>query len=109
MTRRRFLSGIAAGAVAFTRVSSAFAQRQRPSVRVMRLLDRPIITPELDPSLGPNIQGPSLISVPDWVSGRLGSISSATRAIFEEDGRVYLSYAVAGESGIAIAEVTSGV
>jgi hypothetical protein len=25
--------------------------------------------------------------------------------IFEEDGRVYLLYAVAGESGIAIAEV----
>lgn len=42
-------------------------------VRVERLLDRPIITPELDPSLGPNIQGPSLIRVPDWVSGRLGT------------------------------------
>ena len=41
-------------------------------MRVDRLLDRPIITPELDPSLGPNIQGPSLIRVPDWVSGRLG-------------------------------------
>ena len=26
-------------------------------------------------------------------------------AIYEEDGRVYLLYAVAGESGIAIAEV----
>ena len=26
-------------------------------------------------------------------------------AIFEEDGRVYLLYAVAGESGIAIAEI----
>ena len=26
-------------------------------------------------------------------------------AIFEEDGRVYLLYAVAGESGIAIAEL----
>ena len=26
-------------------------------------------------------------------------------AIFEEDGRVFLLYAVAGESGIAIAEV----
>jgi hypothetical protein len=27
-------------------------------------------------------------------------------AIFEEDGRVFLLYAVAGESGIAIAEIT---
>ncbi len=26
--------------------------------------------------------------------------------VFEEDGRIYLLYAVAGESGIAIAEVT---
>ena len=27
-------------------------------------------------------------------------------AIFEEDGRIYLLYAVAGESGIAIAELS---
>ena len=52
--------------------SLTLAQTPRPSVRVDRLLDRPIITPELHPSLGPNIQGPSLIRVPDWVSGRLG-------------------------------------
>lgn len=52
--------------------SSTLAQTPRASVRVERLLDRPIITPELHPSLGPNIQGPSLIRVPDWVSGRLG-------------------------------------
>jgi hypothetical protein len=52
--------------------SSTFAQTPRAPVRVERLLDRPIITPDLDPSLGSNIQGPSLIRVPDWVSGRLG-------------------------------------
>jgi hypothetical protein len=52
--------------------TSAPAQIPRALVRVERLLDRPIITPELDPSVGPNIQGPSLIRVPDWVSGRLG-------------------------------------
>lgn len=43
-----------------------------PDVRVERLLDRPIITPDLDPSIGENIQGPSLIRVPDWVEDRLG-------------------------------------
>lgn len=37
-----------------------------------RLLDRPIIGPELHPSIGVNIQGPSLIRMPDWVEGRLG-------------------------------------
>ena len=41
-------------------------------VRVNRLLDRPIITPQLDASIGPNIQGPSLIRVPVWAPNRLG-------------------------------------
>ena len=41
-------------------------------VQVARLLDRPIITPDLHPSIGMNIQGPSLIRVPDWVEDPLG-------------------------------------
>lgn len=43
-----------------------------PAIRVQRLLDAPIITPETHPSIGPNIQGPSLIRVPDWIPDRLG-------------------------------------
>ena len=42
-------------------------------ITVTRLLDHPIIGPELDPSIGVNIQGPSLIKVPDWVSNKLGN------------------------------------
>ena len=42
-------------------------------MRVQRLLDRPIISPDLHPSIGDNIQGPSLILVPDWVEDRLGA------------------------------------
>ena len=42
-------------------------------MRARRLLDRPIISPELDLSIGVNIQGPSVIRVPDWVPGRLGA------------------------------------
>jgi hypothetical protein len=42
-------------------------------VRVARLVDAPIISPDLHPSIGVNIQGPSLIRVPDWVEGRLGA------------------------------------
>lgn len=38
-----------------------------------RLLDHPIITPKTHPSIGRNIQGPSLIQVPDWVVNPLGS------------------------------------
>ena len=41
-------------------------------VRVERLLDQPIIGPGLDPSIGENIQGPSLIRVPDWLPSPLG-------------------------------------
>ena len=42
------------------------------TVRVERLLDEPIITEVTHPSIGANIQGPSLIRVPDWAEGRLG-------------------------------------
>ncbi len=45
---------------------------QEPSVRVERLLDAPIITPATHPSIGENIQGPSLIRVPEWVADPLG-------------------------------------
>ena len=43
------------------------------SVRVERLLDGPIVGPDLHPSIGENIQGPSLIRVPDWVEDPLGA------------------------------------
>ena len=49
------------------------AQAPGPGVRVERLLDGPIITPDLHPSIGVNIQGPSLIRVPDWVPDPLGA------------------------------------
>ena len=42
-------------------------------VRVTRLHDAPIITPDLHPSIGVNIQGPSLIRVPEWVQEPLGT------------------------------------
>ena len=41
-------------------------------VTVTRLGDGPIIHPGLDESIGENIQGPSLIRVPDWVEDPLG-------------------------------------
>jgi hypothetical protein len=40
----------------------------------VRLLDRPIITPDMLPGDdGSNINGPSLIRAPDWLPGRLGN------------------------------------
>lgn len=41
--------------------------------RVIRLGDGPIIVPDMDSRMGSNIQGPSLIRVPDWVENPLGN------------------------------------
>ena len=70
MSRRAASGGIALAVAVSVGLG---AQGSRPVVRIQRLTDRPIITPELDPSIGPNIQGPSVIRVPDWVPGRLGN------------------------------------
>ena len=43
-------------------------------MRVTRLGDGPIIGPDADPSIGVNIQGPSLIRVPDWAREPLGAV-----------------------------------
>lgn len=42
------------------------------SVIVQRLKSNPIIIPEMDESIGTNINGPSLIKVPDWIKEPLG-------------------------------------
>src|SRR5438067_6281806 len=41
-------------------------------IHPVRLPNNPIITPELSRSIGDNINGPSLIRVPDWVASPLG-------------------------------------
>ena len=54
-------------------VSSFLAQvsaGQAPTV--VRLADGPIIVPNMDGRMGSNIQGPSLIRVPDWIENPLG-------------------------------------
>ncbi len=44
----------------------------RDRVSARRLPGNPIVTPRSDPSIGTNINGPSLIRVPDWVRQPLG-------------------------------------
>ena len=39
---------------------------------VLRFVENPIVTPAFSISIGENINGPSLIKVPDWVSNPLG-------------------------------------
>ena len=55
-------------------LTSAFlaqvAVGQAPTV--VRLADGPIINPNMDARMGSNIQGPTLIRVPDWIDNPLG-------------------------------------
>jgi hypothetical protein len=53
-------------------LSAASQASEPPTVSVTRLAGGPIITPELDTRMGGNIQGPSLIKVPQWVENPLG-------------------------------------
>jgi len=41
-------------------------------LKVVRIGNGPIISPSTSPSIGKNIQGPSLIKVPDWIDTPLG-------------------------------------
>ena len=55
-------------------VSFTAVQAVEPSdVTATRLGSGAIITPEMDARMGGNIQGPSLIKVPDWVENPLGN------------------------------------
>lgn len=42
-------------------------------MQIARFETNPIITPEMDPSIGTNINGPSLIRAPEWLPNRLGN------------------------------------
>lgn len=57
-------------------LSCGTADRAAPplpsGIEVVRLKDGPIIDPATHPSLGQNIQGPSLIRVPEWLPNPLG-------------------------------------
>jgi hypothetical protein len=59
------------GVIGYGRILMA-AYGKELGVRTHRLLDRPIISAELHPTIGANIQGPSMIRVPEWIDGRLG-------------------------------------
>jgi hypothetical protein len=43
-----------------------------PAIWAERLLERPIVSPNMDARMGDNINGPSLIRVPSWVQQPLG-------------------------------------
>ena len=54
------------------RVQIVFARRYTAFMRATRILDQPIIHAGMDDRIGTNINGPSLIRVPAWVTQPLG-------------------------------------
>jgi hypothetical protein len=80
MARTRNCLGIAAvvllsvaGVMIVTPATASEAVDPVDRLAVTRIGKGPIISPDLDPSIGSNIQGPSLIRVPNWVTHRLGN------------------------------------
>jgi hypothetical protein len=63
---------LAATIMATASMASAGQTVLAHDVRVERLVDAPIIRPNMDASMGSNIAGPSLIRVPEWVEAPLG-------------------------------------
>ena len=53
-----------------------YPARHPSNMRSNRLRDEPIITPELHPSIGVNIQGPSAIRVAEWIRSNMLRIAS---------------------------------
>lgn len=45
---------------------------EETAIRIRRFATNPIIRPHMDRRMGDNVNGPSLIRVPDWVRDRLG-------------------------------------
>ncbi len=78
MSAARWIHGLAAGLLALAAACSGAPKAEAPATpepvkyAAVRVGDGPIITPETDPSIGHNIQGPSLIRVPAWVKNPLG-------------------------------------
>ncbi len=59
-------------ALLFVLIAGVSSAAELADITITRLGDGPIITPDMDDRMGGNIQGPSLIRVPDWVENPLG-------------------------------------
>ena len=55
-----------------TALSSVMHSAQQPAVRVTRFATNPLVTVRSSPTLGANVNGPTVIRVPSWVKQPLG-------------------------------------
>ena len=63
----------------------------------------PFVHPEMDERIGGNINGPSLIRVPDWIESPLGHYY--LYFAHHQGQFIRMVYSVAGEKGLGIAEL----
>ena len=72
-----YANGVAVTLVSMVLGPTALEGQSRPQMAtdltVRRLDANPIITPDLSRGIGTNIQGPSLIRVPEWIPNALGN------------------------------------
>ena len=74
-------------------VTALCQQSIAQTIRIERLVDGPIIRPNMDKNMGSNIAGPSLIRVPDWIENPLGRYY----LYFADHRGVYIRLAYANE------------
>ena len=71
--KQRGLAAIAAAlCLATFRFAGPMSAQEPPKVRAMRLVANPLVTLRSSPSLGDNINNPTVIRVPSWVERPLG-------------------------------------
>ena len=93
--------------------------------RAVRFSENPLLHSGMDPRIGTNLNGPSLIRVPEWVAAPLGRYylyfahhqgtfirmayadEVCDPALYREEDKTWLLYSAAGESSICGAELTS--
>ena len=73
-------------------------------VTASRLSDVPVIYPHMDARMGSNINGPSLIRVPDWVENPLGRYY----LYFADHRGSYIRLAVADRGGRSLPHAHAG-
>ncbi len=73
MSHRILLSLLLAITWGFPGLPALAQQPDLDKVQVTRLLDKPIIAPGIHPSIGVNIQGPTVVKVPEWLTNPLGN------------------------------------
>ncbi len=73
-------------------------------MKVDRLPTNPIIQPQMDGRMGDNVNGPSLIRVPDWLPNPLGKYS----LYFAHHRGDYIRLAYADELGGALGSLRAG-